>query len=177
MRRQQHMLGRKGFFAAAIAGSLMLFASYGEGFANSPADAKDKSQLSVVSQIISDSHTGLALFGYDVVAYHTDAKSVEGRASHIAVHQNLIWRFVSEANRDAFQADPEAYLPVFGGHDARSVGEGRMTMGDPSFFLISKGSLLLFRSEENRNYFAAETGAYQNALKRWPEVMRHYAFH
>jgi hypothetical protein len=182
-----HMLVRNGFFAAVLGSSLLLFAGYGEAFANSEIQRKelqakelqenDAAQPVIASQVISDAHTGLALFGYDVVAYHTDAKSMEGRADYIALHQNLVWRFVSAANRDAFLADPDAYIPAFGGHDARSIGEGRMTMGDPSFFLISKGALILFRSSENREHFAAEPEAYKNALKRWPEVMRQYAFH
>jgi hypothetical protein len=189
---QRHMLVRNGFFAAVLGSSLLLFAGYGEAFANGPmqekkgqekeVQLKDAEQPTVVSQVISsqvisDAHTGLALFGYDAVAYHTDAKSMEGRTDYVAIHQNLVWRFVSAANRDAFQADPDAYIPAFGGHDARSIGEGRMTMGDPSFFLVSKGALILFRSAENREYFAAEPMAYKNALKRWPEVMRQYAFH
>jgi YHS domain-containing protein len=173
----RHMRVRNGFFAAVLGGSVLLFACYGEAFANGEAQKEKASQPVIVSQVISDAHTGLALFGYDVVAYHTDAKPIEGRADYIVLHQNLVWRFASAANRDAFQADPEAFIPAFGGHDARSVGEGRMTMGDPGFFLISKGALVLFRSEENRQHFAAEPEAYKNALKRWPEVMHHYAFH
>jgi hypothetical protein len=165
------MRDRNGFFTALVGLSLAIFARYGE------ANANNVFSINPASHVIFETHTGLALFGYDPVAYHSDGKASEGRSEFMAMHQNLVWRFVSAANREAFVADPSAYIPAFGGHDARAVSEGRMSVGDPTLFLISGGALTLFRSKSNRDQFLAEPEAHKNALARWPDVVRQQASH
>ena len=54
---------------------------------------------------------GLALRGYDPVAYFTEGRPVEGVSDHSAKWNGAEWRFASAANREAFLADPEKYAP------------------------------------------------------------------
>jgi YHS domain-containing protein len=167
----KNLHGRKGFFTAIICCAL--------GFVPAALQAKSDYVFSPnpSNHVINDVATGLAIFGYDPVAYHTDKKAREGKAEFDVVHHNLSWRFTSQANREAFLADPSAYIPAFGGHDAMSVRQGRMAMGDPSHFILSQGTVILFRSAENRDQFAADPDSLKAATERWPVVVRQHASH
>ena len=63
---------------------------------------------------------GIAVDGSDVVAYFTEGAPIAGDAGITHDYKGATWRFASEANRDAFIADPEAYAPQYGGYSAPS---------------------------------------------------------
>ncbi|MBI3498854.1 MAG: hypothetical protein HY058_16270 [Proteobacteria bacterium] len=88
-----------------------------------------------------DAPGGLALGGYDVVAYFTDDKPVRGLAEFASVFQSVTYRFRSAANRDRFLADPLRYLPAYGGYSAYGVANGVLAPGDPEQFAIVEGRL------------------------------------
>ncbi len=56
---------------------------------------------------------GLAVDGYDVVAYFKDDKAVKGKEQFKTEHAGAKYRFQSAAHRKAFQANPEKYLPQY----------------------------------------------------------------
>jgi hypothetical protein len=58
---------------------------------------------------------GVAIKGYDTVAYFTEGRAVEGKSEFEFTWQDAIWRFASAANRDLFAANPERYAPQYGG--------------------------------------------------------------
>jgi hypothetical protein len=127
--------------------------------------------------LIFEPRSGVALFGFDPVAYHISGQATEGAPGVSAIHEGLIWRFASASNRAVFLADPDAYIPRFGGHDGARIGEGFMVFGSPEHFVIAGGSLVLFRSAENRDRFAADEALRSEARRRWPEVARQNALH
>jgi hypothetical protein len=127
--------------------------------------------------VIADPRTGLALFGYDPVAYHSDSAAFPGSKDHELMHGGLMWRFKSSANMAAFEADPLAYIPTFGGHDGASVSDGVLTKGDPETFVIAAGKVVFFRTPHNRDRFAAEIEMRQRARESWPQVVRQHAAH
>lgn len=86
---------------------------------------------------------GTALGGYDPVAYFREGQPREGRADLALTHAGVEWRFVSEANRQAFSARPEAYAPAYGGYCAWAVAQGYTAKGDPLAWRIEKGRLYL----------------------------------
>jgi hypothetical protein len=127
--------------------------------------------------VIADPRTGLALFGYDPVAYHSDSAAFPGSKDHELMRDGLIWRFKSSANMAAFEADPAAYIPTFGGYDGASVSEGVLAKGDPETFVIAAGKVVFFRTPHNRDRFAAESEVRQRARQSWPQVVRQQAAH
>jgi hypothetical protein len=129
------------------------------------------------NHVITDLRTGLALFGYDPVAYHLDGRARQGLPDFEVALNDRIWRFTSAANKAAFTADPSVYVPLFGGHDGVSVGEGILIKGDPQVFVIAAGQVVLFRDEANRNRFAGEQMVRQKARESWPSVVRQQAGH
>src|SRR5689334_21469075 len=67
--------------------------------------------------VVVDRNTGLAISGFDPVAYFTDGAALMGRASYEQAYAGAVWRFRNEGNMAAFAADPDIYAPRFGGYD------------------------------------------------------------
>ncbi len=86
---------------------------------------------------------GLAVRGYDVVAYFTTGKPVLGSDKFAQAHGGATYRFASQANLDAFKADPAKYEPAFGGFCAYGVALGKKFDGDPLLWKIVGGKLYL----------------------------------
>jgi len=61
---------------------------------------------------------GIALGGTDAVAYFTDEQSVKGEAGITHTYADTTWQFSSTENRDLFAADPDKYVPAYGGYCA-----------------------------------------------------------
>ncbi|MBT8355159.1 MAG: hypothetical protein KJO60_11590, partial [Desulfofustis sp.] len=67
---------------------------------------------------------GLAIKGYDAVAFFKDSTPVEGSKEYELTWKEVKWRFASAENRDLFEADPENYAPQYGGYCAWAVAQG-----------------------------------------------------
>ena len=113
--------------------------------------------------------TGLAINGFDPVAYFTDAHPLQGRPGFELVEAGAVWRFRNEGNRAAFGADPDIYGPQFGGYDPVDVARGVVFAGNPQFWLVFGQRLYLFGRETSRDAFAASPQRFlQEATRRWP---------
>jgi hypothetical protein len=124
-------------------------------------------------RIVTDRHTGLALYGYDPVAYFTEGKAVLGLPDHELRHRGVIWRFRNEGNRAAFMADPDIYMPRYGGYDPVGVARGVATPGHPDLWVRVGSQLYLFYTVEGRDSFAAEPKRVIGLAElRWPDVER-----
>jgi hypothetical protein len=58
---------------------------------------------------------GIAIHGYDTVAYHTENRAVKGKKEFSHEWNDAEWHFASAENRDLFAADPDRYAPQYGG--------------------------------------------------------------
>jgi YHS domain-containing protein len=94
--------------------------------------------------------TGYALSGYDPVAFfeleqaplgQPQPPAVPGRADITAEWNGATWAFTSEANRERFLADPEAFAPAYDGHCAYGVAQGGKVPGNPNLWRIIDGTL------------------------------------
>ena len=128
---------------------------------------------SVVTLIVTDPFTGIAISGMDPVSYFTEPEPLRGIADHEYTWQNVIWRFATAANRDIFMTAPETYAPQFGGHDVTGVSRGFVSDCDPSIFVVFKQRLYLFYSAANREAFLlAPDAAARRAEENWPELSK-----
>lgn len=59
---------------------------------------------------------GVAIKGYDTVAYHTEGRAVKGSSKFSYKWNEAKWHFFSNENRDLFIKDPERYSPQYGGY-------------------------------------------------------------
>ena len=118
-------------------------------------------------------YTGLAIDGFDPVAYFVDAAPKQGRADLEMHSGGAIWRFQNEGNRAAFAHAPGIYAPRFGGHDPMAVARGAAAPGHPQLWLIAEQRLYLFYSAGARAAFARDpVGAIEAAERNWPELQR-----
>jgi hypothetical protein len=136
-----------------------------------PADGLASPDLAVSrSDVVHDRTSGHALWGVDPVSFYSHGKPVLGKASLELRWAGHVWRFVSAANREAFQRDPAFYMPRFGGYDPTSLAEGRLVEGKPQFFLTTKAGTLLFRDEDDKAMFLSTQSLVVTADATWQKV-------
>ncbi len=119
---------------------------------------------------VNEDH-GIAIKGYDPVAYFTDNKPVKGSTAHSFVYEGATYEFASEGHRKAFAADPEKYVPQFGGFCAYGTATGHKADVDPAAFTIVDGKLYLNYSTKVRDVWKQdEPGYIHKADAAWPTV-------
>ena len=128
-----------GFFMTALLAALFCF---------NPQPAKG--QFAIFEKVWSDFHTGYALAGYDVVAYHTRRAPVMGSPRYEVKWENYYFHFANEGNMKAFLENPAIYLPAFGGFSPVQLAEGRMVEGNPQIWLIEDNRLIIFNTQNDR---------------------------
>lgn len=86
---------------------------------------------------------GVAIQGYDPVAYFTEGHPVNGNSKFSYTWNEAEWHFASAENRDLFAADPQKYTPNHSGFCAVSMPAGKIADADPQQFKIIDGRLYL----------------------------------
>ena len=137
-----------------------------------PASGVEPALAQAMSERVVDNRlTGLAISGFDPVAYFTNGAAVVGNERFEAVQAGAIWRFRNEGNKAAFAAHPEVYGPQFGGHDPVDAARGRVVEGLPNVWLIHNQRLFLFASETGRTAFSVDPDGFLKAAERqWPKL-------
>ncbi|NJM93465.1 MAG: YHS domain-containing protein [Cytophagales bacterium] len=101
--------------------------------------------LSIQAQSIFTDEKGVAIKGYDVVAYFVQNKAVKGTEKFSAKHDGVTFHFANEGNKKKFVASPEKYLPKYGGYCAYAVGAMNSKVPvNPETFKLVDGELYLF---------------------------------
>ena len=120
-----------------------------------------------------NAYTGLAISGFDPVAYFTEAKPKIGRPGLELRVDGTVWRFRNEGNRAAFADQPEVYRPRFGGYDPVAVARGNSVPGHRPEQGVTGERLYLFFNAEARTAFLADPGRIiERATRKWPDVAR-----
>jgi hypothetical protein len=115
---------------------------------------------------------GIAINGYDAVAYFTEGAPVRGASGFTHDWNGATWRFATLANRDAFAADPEAFAPQYGGYCAYAVANGYTARTDPDAFTVHDGKLYLNFSRRIRSRWERDIpGHVQKGDANWPGVL------
>lgn len=128
-------------------------------------------RAATTERVVVDRHTGLAISGYDPVAYFTDGKPILGQPGVETSQGGAIWRFCNENNRAFFLARPEVYAPRFGGYDPVDAARGVIIAGRFNVWLISGDRLYLFSRDENRDAFARDPARFAaEADANWPRL-------
>ncbi len=111
---------------------------------------------------------GLAVKGYDVVAYFTDYAPAEGSKNFSYKWEGVEWRFKNQANLDAFKANPATYAPEFGGYCAYGVSENHKAPTDPAAFTVLNNKLYLNYSLDVKKMWLKDTdGRIKKATENW----------
>jgi YHS domain-containing protein len=114
---------------------------------------------------------GLAIKGYDPVSYFTAGAPMRGSAEFSTTYQGALYRFVSAENRHRFLAEPQKYLPQYGGYCALAISLNYIADIDPEEWAIVNNKLYL-----NNGFFAQalwsldKSGNIENGDRNWPLV-------
>jgi hypothetical protein len=128
-------------------------------------------RASTTERVVINRFSGLAIEGFDPVAYFVDRHPVRGLPDFEVAEAGAVWRFHNEGNRASFVAHPEIYGPQFGGYDPTDVARGVTFAGNPRFWVVTGDRLYLFGLETSRDAFAADPERYlRQAKARWPEL-------
>lgn len=115
---------------------------------------------------------GVAINGYDPVAYFEEGAPVEGSSDFEHEWNGAAWRFANAENRDRFAADPEAYAPQYGGYCAWAVSQGYTASTDPAAWKIVDGKLYLnYSADVQKRWQSDEAGNIAKADANWPRVL------
>lgn len=102
------------------------------------------------------SESNPAIQGFDTVAYVASGRAEKGKKEIASHYRGVIYQFANGENRERFAADPEKYLPEYGGWCATAMADGRKVDIDPTNFKVTTGRLFLFYK-----------GWLGNAIKDW----------
>jgi YHS domain-containing protein len=131
--------------------------------------------------------TGFAVSGYDVVSYFDLPQSkigqpqkspLPGKAEITADYNGATFAFATEANRDRFLANPEAFVPQYDGHCAYGVAQGGKVPGNPTLWRIVDGKLYLNITKNVVGFWEEDIpGNLKKSTKNWSGLESSAASH
>ena len=146
--------------AAAVAG--VLAAAGGGGWYATRADSPAPTGV-----VFADN--GLAIRGYDPVAYFTDGRPVPGKADLSSAWNGATWRFATAEHKAAFDAEPAKYAPQYGGYCAWAVSQGYTAPIDPNAWKVVDGKLYLnYSADVQKDWQKDVPGHIAKANGNWP---------
>ena len=151
---------RREHFLLLAAGALLAAASR-------PAPAKD------LAEPVNKDRQGVALSGYDPVAYFRETRPVKGSEKFTHSYMGATWRFASAENRDLFAAIPENYAPQFGGFCSWAVSHNYTAEIDPEAWKIVEGKLYLNYNKKVQKMWEEDLYKYiGDGNRNWPGLHR-----
>jgi len=109
-----------------------------------PLAEKIRSLTTDVATRESNLEKGLAIQGYDPVSYLDDAKPAPGNVKIQSEYRGVKYRFATSEHRATFNANPDKYLPAYGGWCATAMADGSKVEIDPKNFKVTGGRVFLF---------------------------------
>jgi YHS domain-containing protein len=150
----------------SILGLALVFAAT---FGLTPVRPRDAQAASATNVLAGG---GIAIHGYDPVAFFVEGGPRKGRAELALDHGGARWLFASEANRERFRAEPEKYLPAYGGYCAYGVAQGYLVKIDPEAWAIVNGRLYLnYDRSVARTWRKDVPGYVAKADANWPSLV------
>jgi hypothetical protein len=123
-------------------------------------------------ELVNTDTQGLALEGYDPVAFHTQQAALMGDGGITSTFRGAVYRFASPEHKAMFDAAPEKYVPAYGGFCAMGVAMGQLHPVEIKTWRIVEGRLILNKSGEVREMFDANHDAnVARADANWPKLV------
>ena len=131
-----------------------------------PAFGQNKTLLNLDKQ-------GIAIQGYDPVAFFTQNRPVKGRPEFESKYNGARYLFASAEDKSTFDSNPAKYEPQFGGFCAYAASQNHTAPVKIEAFQIVNGRLLMQYDLDIRNKFNKDTqGNLQKADKNWPGIVQ-----
>lgn len=120
---------------------------------------------------VNTNRNGVAVSGYDVVAYFTDQKPLQGQEKFRATHGGATYWFASAEHLKTFQQAPQKYVPAYGGYCAYGVSKGYRVGIDPAAWAIVDGKLYLnYSMKVQKTWNEDRSGYIKKAEVNWAKL-------
>ena len=130
-------------------------------------------QAWAAAEVYTGRFSNLGISGYDPVGYFTAQRAIEGSKQYQTQWRGVDYRFSSQANLKAFLAEPERYLPAYGGYCAYAVANGYTAKTDPEAWTVVDGRLYLnFNKSVRSRWLEDVPGHISSANQNWPSVLK-----
>ena len=112
-----------------------------------------------------------AVSGYDLVSYQHSKKPLRGNGHYLVEHEGATYLFSNRENQEIFQANPEKYLPAYGGYCAFGVSVGKKFVGDPEVWRVVDGRLYLNLDVDIQSQWLKDVpGRIKKADSAWQKI-------
>ncbi|MEL6790222.1 MAG: YHS domain-containing (seleno)protein [Pseudomonadota bacterium] len=119
-----------------------------------PVEALSNDTLAASVKIsVRDPESGIALSGYDPVAYFTVGEAMLGNGAITATRNGATYHFASDENRKLFLENADQYVPAYGGYCTETLAMGSLTTASPTNWTIHGNRLFLTRSAQSTASF------------------------
>lgn len=133
------------------------------------AFAFDSTSANAADLVNTSGASGVAINGYDPVAFFTDKKPVNGNFQITAKHRGATYFFASEQHKTMFTKNPDKYAPQCGGYCAFGVSVGALFPVDINTWQVRNGKLYLNLNPGILKMFNKDLdGNIAKAAKNWP---------
>jgi YHS domain-containing protein len=132
--------------------------------------------LAHAAEVVNVDKHGLALQGYDPVAYFTDGKPVKGSSEFTATYKGATYQFASAEHRDIFKQSPPKYEPQFGGFCGYAASINKLAPIMPEYFQVLHDRLILQHNEKAWKLWHQDVeGNLKKADANWPTLSQQKA--
>ena len=126
-------------------------------------------------ELLNVDRDGVAIQGYDPVAFFTDSRPVKGNAQFQSEYRGAKYYFVSSEHKATFEKEPAKYEPQFGGYCAYGVSRGKTVPVKIETWEIVNGRLLLQYDLDVKGKFDRDTqGTLKKADENWLGLVDKY---
>lgn len=119
---------------------------------------------------INQTEKGIAIHGYDPVAYFAYGRPTLGRAEYEATWMGARWRFASARHRDLFIKQPHKYAPQYGGYCSIGVSVNILDNGSPTAWKIVHDKLYFNYNAFYHVLWKLDPLSIARADKNWPAL-------
>ena len=132
--------------------------------------------LAPAGEVVNLDKNGLALQGYDPVAYFTDGKPVKGSPEFTATYKGATYQFASAEHRDRFKKSPEKYEPQFGGFCGYAASINKLAPIEVDKFQVLHDRLILQHNKKAWDLWHQDVeGNLKKADANWPSLSQQKA--
>jgi len=122
--------------------------------------------------LVLKTRDGLAIQGYDPVAYFTDNKPTKGNPKFQSEYEGAKYFFVSAEHKMLFDGKPASYAPAYGGYCGYAASIDRLSPVSPEWFQIVDGKLILQHNKKAFDLFNKDLkGNIIKGDENWPGLV------
>lgn len=129
--------------------------------------------LSTMAYADAVTHSVVGVGGYDLTTYFSSEKPARGNGHHVVMLDGVNYLFTTDENKKKFEANPERYLPAYGGYCAYGASIGKKFVADPDVYDIVDGKLYLNLDSKIRGIWSGDIkGNIRKADGNWKEIVK-----